>query len=184
MWVKAPVCASVLESVCAYEWVIKGKRQRKREGSEPLFSTCEVDLYRQAGRQNITHLLHTPSAVSFQSVCVCQRVCIHIYVCICNFSVLFVLSACKCGMRMYTCVCVCVCAFSAWMCKRLPGEERASPSSSVLTSSLSARSLHLPPTTCSLRVMKVTHVGVIENELARICACVCVSAGVCTCSLR
>lgn len=67
------------------------------------------------------------------------------------------------------------------MCKRLPGEERASPSSSVLTSSLSARSLHLPPTTCSLRVMKVTHVGVIENELARICACVCVSAGVCVC---
>lgn len=173
---------SVRECVCI--WVShKGKKteEKRRERTFVLYLWSGP---LQAGRQNITHLLHTPSAVSFQSVCVCQRVCIHIYVCICNFSVLFVLSACKCGMRMYTCVCVCVCAFSAWMCKRLPGEERASPSSSVLTSSLSARSLHLPPTTCSLRVMKVTHVGVIENELARICACVCVSAGVCTCSLQ
>lgn len=182
MWVKAPVCASVLESVCAYEWVIKGKRQRKREGSEPLFSTCEVDLYRQAGR--ILHIYSTLHLQSVFKVFVSASECAYTYTCafVTFLSCLFYQHAsagCAC-----TLVCVCVCAFSAWMCKRLPGEARASPSSSVLTSSLSARSLHLPPTTCSLRVMKVTHVGVIENELARICACVCVSAGVCTCSLQ
>ncbi len=88
--------------------------------------------------------------------------CACVYVCIRNFSILFVLSACKCGCAC-SFVCVCVCVLVPECADVSPG-KRASPSSSVLTSSLSIRSLHLPPTTCSLRVMKVTHVGVIENE--------------------
>lgn len=63
--------------------------------------------------------------------------------------------------------------------------ERVHPAVYSLPLSLSfspfVRSLHLPPTTCSPRVMKVTRVGVIENERTRklhlrvhVRACVCV----------
>lgn len=55
------------------------------------------------------------------------------------------------------------CCLCVHECASLLG-RRTSASSSAFTSPLSIRSLHLPPTTCSLCVMKVTHVGVIEND--------------------
>lgn len=156
MWVKAPVLETVRK--CEYEWVIKAERQRNRL----LLSVCEVDL--EGGGESALHFLVLVSSrrafVTFWSCLYCQ----HLRAC--SFS------------------CVCVCLVSESVNVSLRGEQ-ASPSGSVLTSclclsfSLSIRSFHLPPTTCSLCVMKVTHVGVIDTQRARICVCVCLDWCVC-----
>lgn len=86
--------------------------------------------------------------------------------CVSNFSVIFIPPARRCAC----CLCVHECA-------SLLG-RRTSASSSAFTSPLSIRSLHFPPTSCSLCVMKVTHVGVIQNDWARdLRWLVCVLAG-------
>lgn len=123
-----------------HRWVIK----------RDLCSAPEVELHRSRRTQHIC-------SFSVCRFCVCNR----------NFFFFFspsssVSSACVCS---YSCVCV----YSAWKCECLP-EGKASKSTQQCTHflslvfSLSTRSFYLPPTTCSLRVMKVTHVGVIENE--------------------
>lgn len=143
-------------------WVIK----------RALCSAPEVDLHRWG---TITHICSAPSASAGSVPAFAFKK---------KKSHLFRQHVC-----VRTPVCVCLCVFSAWTCECLP-EEGANESTQQCTHflslifSLSTRSFHLPPTTCSVRVMKVTHVGVIENERGSVHARVCVRVSTAKCCQR